>query len=380
MEAAHAASKKSYLEFCASEESMMPNAAVPTVITLPPRPAPVELVVSDITSQKIIRVAADRPRGLLCYLDEMNGWVRKMTDKNSGDDRSSWVVGYESAPYSMQRVSSDPIYCENYALSIYGNIQPRVYREAMMALSTDGMLQRFIPAILNDSRKGSVNQPIPDYMTHRTQWEQSLRLIYAMPERVYQLSEGAYNRFRKFQYWYEDFKHDEHILQSSDIFMTSIGKLEGTAGRLILMFHMLENPFAEFVDESVVERVVRIIETYIIPAFRFAYHDIGGADSLDGWLVDHIIQNADQRYISLRDLKRSANRQLKDVSTHQANRAIITGMVALENARWVIRSDDASREHNGIAEWIISDRLLGMFKDYRAEVDAARARRKKRFG
>jgi len=146
------------------------------------------------------------------------------------------------------------------------------------------------------------------------------------------------------------------------------------------MFHMLENPFNEFVDVSIVERVVRIIETYLIPAFRFAYHDIGGADSLDGWLVDHIIQNADKKSITLRELKRSANRQLKEMSVHQANRAIITGMVALENARWVIRADDASREHNGIAEWLISDRLMGMFAEYRNEVEAARARRAQRFG
>ena len=43
---------------------------------LPPAPVPTKIVVQDITSQKLIRHCAERPRGLLCYLDEMHAWAR----------------------------------------------------------------------------------------------------------------------------------------------------------------------------------------------------------------------------------------------------------------------------------------------------------------
>jgi hypothetical protein len=86
-EAAHASSKKAFLEFSASTEAMLSGDQAPTVAELPKQPVPLKITVSDITSQKLVRSAADRPRGLLCYLDEMNSWVKKLTDRTSGEDR-----------------------------------------------------------------------------------------------------------------------------------------------------------------------------------------------------------------------------------------------------------------------------------------------------
>ena len=148
-EAMFASSKKAFLEFSGSPEAMLAGDQAPQVYDLPPQPVPLRITVDDVTSQKLVRLAADRPRGLLCALDEMNSWVRKLTDKASGEDRSAWVKAYESAPYEMDRVGSGSIYAENLAVSIYGNIQPRVFRENLHNLSADGLVQRFVPCILN---------------------------------------------------------------------------------------------------------------------------------------------------------------------------------------------------------------------------------------
>ena len=228
-----------------------------------------------------------------------------MTDKTSGEDRSAWVVSYESEHYEMDRVGAGSIHCDNLAVSIYGNIQPQVFRQNVAALSADGLLQRFIPAVLH-GRKTKLGNPIPECMTSAAAWETTLRLIYALPPQVYRLSTEAFDEFREFQRWYEDAKQDERVLDSGPEYMTAFGKLEGLAGRLILLTHIIESPFSPTVNADVVRRMVSMIRGYVIPAYRYALGEVGGtiANSFDQWMIDHIIQiSGDTRIIDLRTLK-----------------------------------------------------------------------------
>ncbi len=148
-EAAYKANKKIFLEEAVSPEALLdPTRELHHVPNLEPQPVPLKITVSDITSQKLVRHAAERPRGLLCYLDEMNSWVKKLTDRSSSEDRSTWTVSYESKPYEMDRVGAGSIYCENMAVSIYGNIQPKVFKRTVHDLAEDGLVVRFIPGRL----------------------------------------------------------------------------------------------------------------------------------------------------------------------------------------------------------------------------------------
>ena len=56
------------------------------------------------------------------------------------------------------------ILAENYAVSIFGNIQPRVLRESISALAKDGLVQRFIPVPLRADQT-RLGNPVPEYMT-----------------------------------------------------------------------------------------------------------------------------------------------------------------------------------------------------------------------
>ena len=372
-QAAHEAAHKAYLNHMASSEGLLDPSSAPVVPDLPERPAPLKITVMDITSQKLVRHAAERPRGLLCYLDEMNSWVKKLTDKTSGEDRSTWVVSYESESYDMDRVGSGSIHCENLAISIYGNIQPRVYRENLNSLTADGLLQRFIPAILRKDKTG-LGEPIPEFMTNKAQWEQTLRLVYALPAQTYKLSTEAHKVFRDFQRWYEGAKRDERILSSPDAFMTAFGKLEGTAGRLIIMFHLIERPFDIQVGPEIVERVIRIIKEYVIPAFRYSLGEVGGVNSFDSWVADYVIQHCDKATLTLSEIKRSARRQVENVSPWQADQMVIGAMQMLEQVTWVIRMDDGTKENQHFAQWAINPQLMTMFKDHRKAVLEAKQR------
>ena len=372
-EAMFAASKKAFLEFNATPEALLDTSQAPAVHELPPQPVPLRITVDDVTSQKLVRLAADRPRGLLCALDEMNSWVRKLTDKTSGEDRSAWVKAYESSPYEMDRVGSGSIYAENLAVSIYGNIQPRVFRENLANLSADGLVQRFVPCILNgDLTRKPVE--IPDYLLNKGQWEQTLRVIFAMPPLTYQLSPSAKVAFQEFQDWYDEKRKDERLLQSDDTFMTAFGKVEGLAGRLMLMFHLIESPFSPTVAEDIAQRVIHITKTYIVPAYRYALSELSGASNFDTWLRDYVIQYADQPSLTMAEIKRSARRQIEKVNVWQQDQMIYGAMYPLEQGRWVARMDDGSRENQHHAQWAINPALAAQFKDHRAEVIRAKQR------
>lgn len=373
-EAAYASAKKGFLEWSASPDALLGADQAPVVPEMPPQPVPLKITVSDITSQKLVRQAADRPRGLLCHLDEMNSWVRKLTDKASGEDRSAWVVSYESEHYEMDRVGAGSIYCENLAVSIYGNIQPQVFKQNLAALSADGLLQRFIPAILR-GKKTKLGNPIPEYMTSAAAWENTLRLTYALPAQTYQLSPESYDVFREFQAWYESAKQDERVLDSGSEYMTAFGKLEGLAGRLILLFHVIESPFNPIVQPEVVQRVVSLIRGYVIPAYRYALGEVGGAISndFDQWMIEYIIQiSGDTQTVDLRSLKRSARRPLEGKTDWQKDQAIMDAMLVIEQAGWAVQIENEL--HKRKVSWAINPTLPTMFKEYRERVIKAKQR------
>ena len=372
-EAAYSSAKKSFLEWSASPEALLSADQAPHVPEMPKQPVPVKITIGDITSQKMVRSAADRPRGLLLHLDEMNSWIRKMTDKSSGEDRSAWVVSYESDRYEMDRVGAGSIHCENLAVSIYANVQPEIYRQSVGALAADGLLQRFIPAILRE-RDWGVGEPIPECMTNIAAWENTVRLVYSLPATTYQMSPEAYEAYREFQHWYNRAKQDEVLLRSGNTFLTAFGKLEGTVGRLVMLWHVIENPFAPQVSAELVHRVVKFVKGYVIPAYRYAYGEMG--TTFEEWVVEYVIQYADKQILTLSEIRRSARRQLEGKNNWLQDQWVLGAMQALEEAKWVIRMDDGSKEHIHQAQWAIDPRLVTMFADYRVSVIRAKQRQK----
>ena len=141
--------KKALFDAAASPEALLNNTVMPTLPAEPTRPVKCRITVSDITSQKLVRHCADRPRGVLCALDEMASWAGKLVDPRSGEDKSAWTVAYGGHRYEMDRVGAGTILAEDYSVAIFGNIQPRVLRESMSALAKDGLIQRFIPGLLS---------------------------------------------------------------------------------------------------------------------------------------------------------------------------------------------------------------------------------------
>lgn len=376
-EVGYSVAKKAYLEYSGSPEALLNGgdmSQAPLVPPLPPKPVPVRFTVGDVTSQKLVHLAAERPRGLLCYLDEMNSWVYKVTNGQTGENRSTWVVGYEAETYEMDRVGAGPIHCENFAVSIYGNMQPQVLTDNFGKLAQDGLLQRFLPAVLRHDQT-RIGNPAPEHLTRSEDWENTLRLVFATPPQTYKLSPEAYKVYRRFQEWYEDRMRSERLMRSSPEFVTAFGKITGLAGRLILVFHAIEAPFSQTVDAALVERVVRIVRHYVIPAYRYVFDTDGAMSAFDAWLVEYVIQHADLPDIKMADIKRAARRPFEKagLKTPWAQTEwVIGGMLLLEKMGWVARIDDGSQEARGTAEWLVNPHLKTTFKEYRQAVVRAK--------
>jgi hypothetical protein len=189
------------------------------------------------------------------------------------------------------------------------------------------------------------------------------------------MSPGAYAVFRDFQAWYELAKQDERVLDSGPEYMTAFGKLEGLAGRLILLFHIIESPFAPQVQADVVHRVVSLVRGYVIPAYRYALGEVAGAiaNDFDKWMIDHIIQiSGDTQTVDLRNLKKSARRPLDGKTDWQKDQAVMDAMLVLEQAGWVVKVEEELHKHR--AMWVIKPGLPDMFRAYREKVIKAKQR------
>jgi hypothetical protein len=157
--------------------------------------------------------------------------------------------------------------------------------------------------------------------------------------------------------------------------MTAFGKLEGLAGRLILLFHIIEAPFSKEVSAGIVQRVISLIRGYVIPAYRYALGEVGGAmsNTFEHWMIDYIVQiSGEVKTVELRSLKRSARRPLEGKTDWQKDQMVMEAMYILEQSGWVIQIENEYQRKN--VSWAINDSLPTLFKDYRNQVIKAKQR------
>lgn len=376
-EAAYAAAKKAFLDHYKSADALLDTDEIPGVPELPPAPVPLRFTVSDVTSQKVVRMAADRPRGLTCVLDEMGSWVRKMNDHNSGEDRGSWLQSFEGGRYLMDRVGTGSTDAENLAISIYGNIQPGVLKSEMGKLSSDGLIQRFIPGVLHYEQTWKGQAAVSDLFTHKAAWVELLRRTYSLQPMVYTLSPEAYRLFDAFQDRFEIMRRDNRLLNASDIYMTAFSKLLSTVGRIALIMHLIDQPYEKHVSEKTMQNAIAFIEWYVIPSLEYTYLEISGLfeDSLENWILNHLQYLAnDTDRISLSELKRSARRQLEGMSRWQQDGAIRSAMHYIEDANWASIIEDNQKT----TVWLLNPKLKGAFPEHNKAVLIARQRKQDR--
>ena len=329
------------------------------------------MVVRDCTSQKFIHLCQGRPYGLLLYLDEMNHWIQRQNDPRSGDDRGAWIAGFEVGPYSMDRVTAGEIRAECVGLSIYGNLQPQVFKQHMAKMATDGLLQRFIPVKINSelTRKA---KPIPTWADNSREYEELIRRMRTLPVRAYSLSHAAAALFDAFEDWYLDLNRDERWLQSSETaYRTALGKLTGTCARFALMLHLIDHPYDQEVSADTMERAVLITKGFVWPCLRYAFASTT-QNELEQWVIEHIVQcSGEMESITVGQIKRNGRsffERRKDEPLRLEQEIKVTCDHLCDHGYLILLE-----ENRKTTRYAINPTIATQFRDYRERIIRAKA-------
>ena len=372
-EAKHAVQNKLYLKECLTEKTDEELAAL-CPDDIPPKPEPFRISVGDITSQKLTRMAAHQPRGLICILDELNGWFKRVTDERSGEDRSSWVTSFECGFYEADRVADGSWNVPRYGVSFYGNVQPKIFAARFDQLKDDGLLQRFIPFII-DPDEAELRDPVDAVLSNGHVWEGVVRRIFAAPPMQYKLTQGAYAAFREFEKFTLRQKKNNYVLNTDDSLMGSFAKNDGMVGRLALVFHLIDTPTAEFVQKETMEMAINFVRYYLRPSVKYLYGEVGGinGDNYErymGELLIHICHKSEITSTEIKARSRGQFYKMKIASNDDAKiRCIWEAMQKYEALGWVILTTETPKR----CTWSINPHLKTVFAERKERIRIAKA-------
>lgn len=268
-----------------------PNADVPEAPVKP------RLWVSDVTAEKAARLMAAHPGGLLCYRDELSGWLGGF-GRYSGSpaDRAFWLETYGGRSFRVDRVSGGEIDVPFCAAAILGGIQPDRLSRQVFSGDDDGLAARFIYAWPN---------PVVPRRPAQCADEEA---IVAPLERLANLglASGTYgpkprclplDKFAMdaFQTWRE--QHHSEAMEATGMYAGALGKLPGTTLRLALNLRYLhwamnrENDEPPLISERMLGFALILIDGWIIPHLRRVFGEASvpkadqGAQVLARWIL-----------------------------------------------------------------------------------------------
>lgn len=295
----------------------------PKVKGPPPEPPakPPRFVTSEITPEKMADLLSGSERGILVKRDELVGWIGSMEkygSRGGAADRAFWLQSYDGGPYQQDRIGRGEVYIPNLSATIVGGVQPQRLAE-IKGLTSDGLLQRFIPVMMGPSSFAS-DVPSSESFEHYRQLTR--RLIGLQPARII-LHDDALPIM-------EDLRRHLHDLEQSTEglavgFQGFVGKLPGIAGSLALILHLIKDPAGEWlhaVSQETMEGARRLVLDFILPhAFEFYRTAERATDGeklqrLASWIV-----TSKKERIAARDLVRNV-RDLRGRSVREIQLAV----------------------------------------------------------
>jgi hypothetical protein len=246
---------------------------------------PKRYVVNDTTVEKLGEILARSPSGLLVKADEAAGWLGSMErySNNAGvSDRAFWLQAYDGGPYTIDRIKRGEVFVENLSLSIVGGIQPARLAE-LHKLSTDGLLQRFLPVMM-----GAPSLP-EDRNYKNDRYDVLVREMYIAPPVQLIMAGGALARMEIIRQGL--FELEQATANLTPGLESFVGKLHGVCGSLALILHMVVDPkqaVTNLVDESTVNKVERLVWDFILPHATEFYRSAETSDqlrSIASWIL-----------------------------------------------------------------------------------------------
>ena len=208
---------------------------------------------------------------------------------------------------------------------------------------------------------------VPEFMSSANDYEQLIRRTFALPTFDYEMGDEGTLVFRKFCEDALYTRETERLFNRSATFQTSLGKMEGSCARLILLFHLCENPYSYEVDADTVRRATTVFEKFFVPSMRFTYLEVAEQEEkLADDLLNLVVQWASVRETaSLAEIRKG----LRDNGRSKYGPSIMDQMIR-------IYMDDFStlgyvailQDHPRFPVWSINPAVADLFKNERQEI------------
>jgi hypothetical protein len=192
----------------------------------------------DTTTEKLGEILSRSDRGLLVKRDEFSGWIGAMEKYGGGGsrgasaDRGFWLQAFDGGPYTIDRINRGETYIRNLSVSLLGGVQPARLAE-LQGLTSDGLLQRFIPVIMGPSKL-----PL-DRVCDDEHYIRLMHKLMTMSSQRFTFDDNALAIMTELRAYLHDLEEASGGL--ADGFQGFVGKLSGLAGSLALILHIVRN-------------------------------------------------------------------------------------------------------------------------------------------
>ncbi|PXY01642.1 hypothetical protein DF185_09235 [Marinifilum breve] len=94
----------------------------------PKEPSLKQLMTSDATMEAITEMMINNHSGVLCYMDELAGWIKGMNQYKSGggNELEMWLKLWSAIFQIINRKGKEPVFAKNPFVNVLGGIQPEV--------------------------------------------------------------------------------------------------------------------------------------------------------------------------------------------------------------------------------------------------------------
>jgi hypothetical protein len=246
----------------------------------PEEPLDLRLMVSDTTTEKLGIVMKDNPRGLIMNFDELSGLFGQMDAYKQGGtggmDRAKYLELYNGGVQTVDRIGRESITVPNWSACIMGGIQPSSIRAIAHKLPEDGLMQRFMVVMAQDTGDIGEDRRASEEAVNR--YATLLQTLHADngPRRVLRMSQEAVNVLRRLETELLDVRK---LGTASERVKAALGKYSGLFVRLCLTYHMANavdarrDPFVE-VSADTAWQVYEFMTGYLVGHLVAFYDDL----------------------------------------------------------------------------------------------------------
>ncbi len=116
-----------------------------------------QTILSDFTSEVVVRQHKINRRGLAVYYDELMGFINNFNKYRSGSDEQMWTQLFTGSGIVVNRVSSEPVNIPDTCIGVIGTIQPEVLKDFAKNKISSGFIDRWLFAYPDKVRYPELN-------------------------------------------------------------------------------------------------------------------------------------------------------------------------------------------------------------------------------